>query len=69
MRNVETQAEIGRNLISPKRDMVVEELEQLRKTFKAYGNINDGLFYSFSQAFYFGVAVGIRQGKAEKKKC
>lgn len=69
MRNVTKQAEQARAIITPNRDLMAGEIQQLYHKAKESGVINaDSLFNALIEAFYFGFNVGHRQGLAEKGK-
>jgi len=66
MRNVIKQAENGRDTITNARDLTAGELQQLFDILKS--GKTDAIYDSLVTAYYFGFAVGCRQGKQNKHK-
>ena len=67
MRNVFKQAKIGRESISNRRDLTIDELYQIIDKFNERTHkesITSGLWEAISTAFYMGYAVGTRASKA-----
>ena len=60
-RNVERQIEIGRKLLDkhPYSDMTVDEMKEIINKYDGNSVMNQ-LFYSVTDAFLMGVAVGSR---------
>lgn len=69
MRNVTKQAEQARAIITPSRELMAGEIQQLYGKVKEGGVINsNNLFNALTEAFYFGFNVGHRQGLDEKRR-
>jgi vacuolar-type H+-ATPase subunit D/Vma8 len=64
MRDVRKQAEQGKKLLSERRELTFGELQQFFKHYAERENPNDGLWEVIADAFYMGVATGIRQERA-----
>ena len=66
-RNVFEQAEKGKKMLSPKRDLCVGEMSQLLNIYDNNRKFNS-LWDIIGTAFYFGAVVGYRQAKTDEKK-
>ncbi|MCQ2564174.1 MAG: hypothetical protein MJ128_06795 [Mogibacterium sp.] len=68
MRDVKRLADEGHALIAEdgSLDMGVDELQQLQRIARGYGNEHDGVFRAIGAAYYMGLKIGYDRGRYDQ---